>query len=51
MWRQNTDYLQRAIGKKYLSSLLRVYNLYHTVDFATKIQNKPSRDIDNNIRG
>ena len=43
----NTDYLHDSNRKKYLSSLLTTYNLSHTVDFATRIQNKSSTAIDN----
>ena len=43
----NTDYLHDSNWKKYLSSLLTTYNLSHTVDFATRIQNKSSTAIDN----
>ena len=45
----NTDYLHESNQKKYLSPLLTTYNLRvsHTVDFATRIQNKSSTAIDN----
>jgi len=43
----NTDHLHDSNRKKYLSSLLTTYNMSHTVDFATIIQNKSSTDIDN----
>ena len=42
----NTDYLHDSNRKKYLSSLLTTYNLSHTVDFATRIQNKSSTATD-----
>jgi hypothetical protein len=37
----------RATRRKHLSSLLTTYNLSHTVDFATRIQNKSSTAINN----
>jgi hypothetical protein len=43
----NTDYLIESNWKKQLSSLLTPYNLSHTVDFATRIQNKSSTAIYN----
>jgi endonuclease/exonuclease/phosphatase family metal-dependent hydrolase len=43
----NTDYLLESNRKKCLSSLLTTYNLSHTIDFATRMQNKPSTAIDN----
>jgi len=43
----NTDYLHDSNRKKYLSSLLTSYNLSHTVYFATRIQTKSSKTIDN----
>jgi endonuclease/exonuclease/phosphatase family metal-dependent hydrolase len=43
----NTDYLLDSNQKKYLSSLLTTYNLFHRVDFATRIQNKSGTAIDN----
>jgi hypothetical protein len=36
-----------ATEKKYLPSLLTTYNLPHTVDFATRTQNKSSTATDN----
>jgi hypothetical protein len=48
----NTDYLSESNRKKQLSSLLTTYNLSHTVNFATRIQNRSSTAIDNTyIRG
>jgi hypothetical protein len=41
------DYLLESNQKKKLSSLLTTYNLSHTVDFATRIQNKSNTAIDN----
>jgi hypothetical protein len=43
----NTDYLTESNLKKQLSSLLTTYNLSHTVNFATRIQNRSSTAIDN----
>jgi endonuclease/exonuclease/phosphatase family metal-dependent hydrolase len=43
----NTDYLLESNRKKHFFSLLTTYNLFHTVDFATRIQNKSSTAIDN----
>ena len=42
----NTNYLHDSNRKKYLSALLTTCNVSHTVDFATRIQNKSSRAID-----
>jgi hypothetical protein len=42
----NTDYITESNWKK-LSSLLTTYNLLHTVNFATRIQNKSITAIDN----
>jgi hypothetical protein len=41
----NTDYVIESNWKEQLSSLLTTYNLSHTVDFATRIQNKSSTAI------
>ena len=43
----NTDYFLESSRKKHLSSLLTTYNLSHTVNFATRIQNESSTAIDN----
>jgi hypothetical protein len=43
----NTDYLLESSWKNHLSSLLTTYNLSHTVNFATRIQNESSTAIDN----
>jgi hypothetical protein len=43
----NTDYLLKSNRKKHLSSLLTTYNLSHTVNFATRMQNESSTAIDN----
>jgi hypothetical protein len=43
----NTDYLIESNRKKQLASLLTTYNLSHTVNFATRIQNDSSTAIDN----
>jgi hypothetical protein len=43
----NTDYLIESNRKKQLASLLTTYNLSHTVNFATTIQNDSSTAIDN----
>jgi len=43
----NMDYFLESEWKKHLSSLLTTYNLSHTVDFATRIQNESSTAIDN----
>jgi hypothetical protein len=43
----NTDYFTESNRKKQLSSLLTMYNLSHTVNFATRIQNRSSTAIDN----
>jgi exonuclease III len=43
----NIDYLLESNRKKHLSSLLTTYNLSHSVDFATRMQNKSSTAIDN----
>jgi hypothetical protein len=43
----NTVYLLESSRKKHLFSLLTTYNLSHTVDFATRMQNKSSTTIDN----
>jgi hypothetical protein len=43
----NTDYLLESSQKKHLSSLLTTYNLSHTVNSATRIQNESSTAIDN----
>jgi len=41
------NYLHDSNRKKYLSYLLTTYDLSHTVDFATRTQNKSSTAIDN----
>jgi hypothetical protein len=43
----NTHYLSESNRKKQLSSLLTTYNLPHTVNFATRIQNRSSTTSDN----
>jgi hypothetical protein len=43
----NTDYLLESNCKKHLPSLLTTYNLSHTVNFATWMQNESSTAIDN----
>jgi hypothetical protein len=43
----NTDYLIESNRKKQLASLLTMYNLLHTVNFATRTQNESSTVIDN----
>ena len=43
----NTDYLIERSTKKNLASLKTMYNLLHTVNFATRIQNNSSTAIDN----
>jgi hypothetical protein len=43
----NMDYLLESNQKKHLSSLLTTYNLSHTVNFATRMQNESSTAIDN----
>jgi hypothetical protein len=43
----NTDYLIESNWKKQLASLLTMYNLSHTVNFATRAQNESSTAIDN----
>ena len=43
----NINYLIESNHKNQLSSLLTTYNLSHTVDFATRIQNKSYTAIDN----
>jgi hypothetical protein len=42
----NTDYLLESNRRK-TSSLLTTYNLSHTVDFATRMENESTRAIDN----
>ncbi|PNF23822.1 hypothetical protein B7P43_G15913 [Cryptotermes secundus] len=43
----NIDYLSDSNRKKQLNSLLKTYNLVHTVNFATRIQKDSSSAIDN----
>ena len=43
----NTDYLLESNRKKQLSSLLATYNLFYTVNFATRLQKKSSTATDN----
>jgi hypothetical protein len=43
----NTNYLTESNRKNQLSSLLTTYNLSHTVNFATRIQNKSYTAIAN----
>jgi hypothetical protein len=43
----NTYYLTESNQKKQLSLLLTTYNLSHTVNFATRKQNRSSTAIDN----
>ncbi|PNF25679.1 hypothetical protein B7P43_G16270, partial [Cryptotermes secundus] len=43
----NIDYLSDSNRKKQMNSLLTTYNLIHTVNFATRIQNDSSTSIDN----
>jgi len=45
----NTDYLIESNWKKQLASLLTTYNLLHTVNFATRIQNDSSNASDNTL--
>jgi hypothetical protein len=42
-----TDYLIESNRKRQLASLLAIYTLLHTVNFATRIQNNSSTVIDN----
>jgi hypothetical protein len=41
----NTDYLKETNRKKQIASLLTTYNLSHTVNFATRIQNNSSTEV------
>jgi hypothetical protein len=43
----NVDYLSKCTRKQKLSLLLGAYNMIHTVDFPTRIQNGHSSAIDN----
>jgi hypothetical protein len=43
----NTDYNIESTRKKQLALLLTIYNLSHTVNFVTRIQNNSSTAIDN----
>jgi exonuclease III len=43
----NIDYLNESNQKKEINSLLTTYNLTHTVNFATRIQNNSSTATDN----
>jgi exonuclease III len=42
----NINYLNKCNQKKQVNSLLKIYNLSHTVNFATRIQNSSSTAID-----
>jgi exonuclease III len=43
----NVNYLKENICKQQINSLLKTYNLSHTVNFATRVQNSSSTGIDN----
>jgi hypothetical protein len=43
----NTDFLVESNNKNQLTSLLTTYNMSHTVNFATRIQNHSYTAIDN----
>jgi hypothetical protein len=47
LWRHRTNYLNESSQKKkQVNCLLRTYNLSHTVNFATRVQNSLSTAID-----
>jgi hypothetical protein len=43
----NINYLNENNRKKQINSLLKTYNLSHTINFATRVQNSSSTAIDN----